>query len=250
MVYMKIPSRYYVKERARISITFDVERKIQEDNWSATIMSTRPEASINHITALARRPFNEETQQYSIPEPDVLPDLLISSFATDDDSRRAIRTASTRIVTIRIQQSLKTIERDVFALRNMQIAATKEHWQFLLGNRFDTLRPRSIYEAIPAEVRDGKVARFTAEIDDPEQLSVWALAQNLKGPVMILEGTGGAGKTRAAINLAMPFADSVTAEGKPTQVLVLVNTNAAVDHITQLIKTRLTSLGLNALVGR
>jgi len=167
---------------------------------------------------------------------------LLQELEVLDDMKR---------VNFSLEPSFKTIKRDIYELEVLQDVASREHWQYLLGNRFDTLERRSIYEVISSDSRAEKVARCMFDIHEGcEQHSVLTLAENLPGPVMIVEGVGGAGKTRTAINLAMPFVNAITAYGRRTQVLILANNNAAVDRLITLIKTRLATLGLTASVGR
>ena len=167
---------------------------------------------------------------------------LLQELEVLDDMKR---------VNFSLEPSFKTIKRDIYELEVLQDVASREHWQYLLGNRFDTLERRSSYGVISSDSRAEKVARCMFDIHEGcEQHSVLTLAENLPGPVMIVEGVGGAGKTRTAINLAMPFVNAITAYGRRTQVLILANNNAAVDRLITLVKTRFATLGLTASVGR
>ncbi len=218
----------------RLSVNFDPDTNVREDDWSAMAVDPLPMASLRDVSILLTRPWDSEEQAWRENGETEINAIQTEGIISLHEARQKYISSQPLIVRVRMVSSDKPFRLQINSLHIMYEERNHQLQSVLLANRFDNLPAVDLYGTITDQQRDEVIdgAKFNRRQKDAVKL-----LGKMPGGFAVLQGPPGTGKTYLVINCILALlAYPVQAVNQPHRILIVAPSNDTVSHIAIMLK--------------
>jgi hypothetical protein len=203
--FLEVPnlSELRLQPGDKMTICFDTETDIREQDWYATVIDPMPYAPLSTTSLLVTRKWDSELGEWLSDPWDnaCFSPVSIDTMAEGSELRAALINAQSAYVTVRVAASDKPFSRQLVSIQQLCEEGSRVRWQLLLANNLAALPPVNLYATIEEDL-----SGFPATHNlNGMQLIAWQELRGMVGGVSLVQGPPGTGKSFWLYRAVLPF---------------------------------------------